>query len=49
MIDKITMKEFRSHADTELPLVKPITFVGGVNGAGKSSIRQATQIALLEF
>lgn len=45
-IDTITLQNFRSYADGEFRLDAPITFVGGRNGAGKSTIVDALRWAL---
>lgn len=42
---KIQLTNFRSHIDTTLDL-KPLTFIRGINAAGKSSIEQAIEITL---
>jgi len=40
MITKLIIKNFKSHADTQL-LLKPLTVLTGLNGSGKSSVIQS--------
>ena len=48
MIDKITLKNFKSFIDQEIELA-PLTLLTGVNSSGKSSIIQALRIFQLAF
>jgi predicted ATPase len=48
MLTELHIKNFKSHADTLLPL-KPITVLTGLNGSGKSSIIQSLLLLRQSF
>lgn len=48
IIDKVRLKNFRSHSDTELEFGRGITVIIGDNGAGKTSILEAISFALFK-
>jgi len=45
MIERVCLENFRSHERTEIGLGR-LTIVAGRNASGKSSIRQAVEVAL---
>lgn len=48
MIQKLKIKNFKSHRDTDL-ILKPLTILTGLNGSGKSTILQALLLLRQSF